>query len=121
MAPLSLKDVAALKRFRFERILNEGVHPSNFRLPQSYLRTDPFAHSLALLGTFPDVEDSDTVQPAIVRIEKTVLPASFAPMLVAQFVKEVQYMENTSIVCTSHPPWNGALHRLSSTPGCSDG
>ena len=121
MAPLSLKDVEALKRFRFERILNEGGHPADFRLPRSYLYTDPFTHSLALLGTFPNAEDSDTVQPAIVRVEKTVLPASFAPMLVAQFVKDVQFMENTSIVCTLHFSLYGALHWLSSTLGCSDG
>ncbi|KAJ3552481.1 hypothetical protein NM688_g4129 [Phlebia brevispora] len=81
MSPLPLKDVEALKQFRFERILNE----------------DPFAHSLALLGSFPDAEDPDATQSAIIRVEKTALPASFAPTLLNQFVKDVQLMENTNI------------------------
>ena len=59
---------------------------------------DPVAHSLTLLGTIPDAQDSDKKLQAIIRVEKTSLPAQQGPTLITHFLKDVQFMENNDIV-----------------------
>ncbi|GJE86757.1 scavenger mRNA decapping enzyme [Phanerochaete sordida] len=81
MARVVLKGVDSLRLFKFERILNE----------------DPVAHSLTLLGMLPDADEEGKTVQAIVRVEKTALPAQQATRLVTHFVKDVQLMENTDI------------------------
>ena len=78
--PSAPKDLADLRRFRFERVLNE----------------DPLTHSIALLGTL----SKDPKVQAIIRIEKTALDASDAPRLFADdgLIQKVQLEESTDIV-----------------------
>lgn len=83
------------------------------RLCSLSLLSDPVAHSLTLLGTFPDVEDAQSRSPAIIRIEKTALSASLAPTVVTQSLDNVQLMENTDIVRRDYSmlrdPWYSDL------------
>ena len=60
--------------------------------------TDPVAHSITLLGTYPDSEDPNAFTPAIIRVEKTALPAAIAPTLISEALQGVQLMESTNIV-----------------------
>ncbi|RXW18165.1 hypothetical protein EST38_g7689 [Candolleomyces aberdarensis] len=73
------KDLADLRRFRFERVLNE----------------DPLIHSIALLGTLSE----DPEVQAIIRIEKTALDASDAPRLFAEdgLIQSVKLEQSTDI------------------------
>ncbi|KAI0341516.1 scavenger mRNA decapping enzyme [Trametopsis cervina] len=72
-------DIEKLKAFRFERLLNE----------------DPVLHSLTLLGTIPNNESTNL--PAIVRVEKTPLPASSATTVIEEQLDNVQPIESTDI------------------------
>ena len=65
------------------------------------LDQDPVAHSLTLLGSFPDMEDSSLMTPAVVRIEKTALSAANAPFFLGRTLADVQLMESTNIVWTT--------------------
>ncbi|KJA16936.1 hypothetical protein HYPSUDRAFT_46852 [Hypholoma sublateritium FD-334 SS-4] len=62
-----MSDVSALKKFSFQRVLDE----------------DPLTHTLILLGTLPsssDTLDSANSVEAIVRVERTTLSAKDAPL-----------------------------------------
>lgn len=78
---ITVKDINSLRLFTFERILND----------------DPVAHSLTLLGTIPDIQNPETELQAIIRVEKTSLPAQQGPTLITHFLKDVQFMENNDI------------------------
>ncbi|OSD07828.1 scavenger mRNA decapping enzyme [Trametes coccinea BRFM310] len=73
-------DIAVLKQFRYERVLNE----------------DPITHALTLLGTLP-LEGSSEHAPAIVRIEKTALTGDNADQLLGQELKDARLIEGTDI------------------------
>ena len=64
---------------------------------------DPVAHTIAILGSLPDPGNDDVYTPAVVRIEKTALPASLAPTLLTQSLSNVQLIEHTSIVGLTQP------------------
>ncbi|KAL1941511.1 hypothetical protein VTO73DRAFT_6950 [Trametes versicolor] len=77
-------DLAVLRRFRFERVLNE----------------DPITHALTLLGTLPTGSAPGTADehaPAIVRIEKTALTAGQAEQLLSSSLKDAKLIEGTDI------------------------
>ncbi|KAI0088391.1 scavenger mRNA decapping enzyme [Irpex rosettiformis] len=76
-----MQDLELLRHFQFERILNE----------------DPLAHSLTLLGSVTDSDDLNNSLPAIIRIEKTALPISVAPTVIAERLQEVKPIESTDI------------------------
>ena len=59
---------------------------------------DHVAHSLTIVGTLPDGQDTHKVVNAIIRVEKTALPAQQARTLVTHFLKDVQFMESNDIV-----------------------
>ncbi|KAF8636040.1 hypothetical protein AX15_000197 [Amanita polypyramis BW_CC] len=86
--PASPTSFEALNKFAFERVINE----------------DPITHSLVLLGTLPGPEPnsnptSSRVQ-AIIRIEKTALDVSTAPLLFASdsgLIQRAHLGESTDI------------------------
>ena len=100
MSPTAVKNLEALQKFRFERVLNEGTCFVGSLLTQLTRPacTDPVAHSLTLLGTFPSAEEDGTWSQAIVRVEKSALPAQKASILVSHCIRNVQLMETTDIV-----------------------
>lgn len=65
--PAGPKTLEALNKFVLERVINE----------------DPVTHSLSLLGTFPSPDSTDAQSRvlAIIRIEKTALDVTAAPLL----------------------------------------
>ena len=83
----------ALRRFAFERVINE----------------DPITHSLTLLGTLPALNPDDIHTPspvqAIIRIEKAALDVSTAPLLFASdsnksgLIQRARLEQSTDIVC----------------------
>lgn len=56
------------------------------------------AHSLTLLGSLPETDAAEKWLPAIIRVEKTALPAQQGSTLVTSFLKDVQFMESNDIV-----------------------
>ena len=95
-----------LKQFHFERILNEGDLLPSFLQRDFSTRlqsdTDPLAHAITLLGSLlSNMSGSDDVSPsaAIIRIEKTALPA-FSDDLVGS----TKLIESTDIVSPTSLP-----------------
>ena len=95
--------------------------PSRRWLLTRFAFADPVAHSLTLLGALPDANDSEKTLQAIVRVEKTALPAQQASTLVTQFLRNVQLMENTDIVRMLPATPLKELTAFDSTPGSWDG
>ncbi|KAF9809599.1 hypothetical protein IEO21_07370 [Rhodonia placenta] len=82
MAPsFQLQHTDNLRLFHFDRVLSE----------------DTVARTLVVLGSFPAGDDTDTRLPAIVRVEKTALPAAAPGALVAEMVRDVQVIEHNDI------------------------
>lgn len=83
--PSSPQNLEDLRRFQFERVLNE----------------DPLTHSIALLGSLAK-DGQDRVQ-AIIRLEKTALEANNAARYFAKdgVVQRVELEESTDIVGVS--------------------
>ncbi|OCH87060.1 scavenger mRNA decapping enzyme [Obba rivulosa] len=76
------KDIAALRAFKFERVLND----------------DPITHALTLLGSFLAADStSQDRSPAIVRIEKTALSSEHADKLFSEALDDVRLIESTDI------------------------
>ena len=98
MSQFTPKDIDALRHFRFERILNEGLHSLHLgqRNSDRLVSVDPVAHGLTILGTLPDGEDKRS--NAIIRVEKSALPSQQARTLITHFLKDVQLMESNDIV-----------------------
>jgi len=74
------RTVLELRQFQYERTLNE----------------DPVAHALTLLGTFPKDAASEERSLAIVRIEKTPLPADLSEELLRN-LGDARLIESTDI------------------------
>jgi hypothetical protein len=91
----TVRDLATLKQFTFERLLNEGnkVHPVCVRWRRLPFRLDPITHSLALLGTFPKEQGHTQRLPAILRIEKTALARESAHAYCSTLLEKVQLVD----------------------------
>ncbi|KAI0684504.1 scavenger mRNA decapping enzyme [Cytidiella melzeri] len=80
-----MKDLESLRGFQLEQILNE----------------DPLAHSLTLLGKvrikLADNDEPARYVSAILRVEKTALPASVASTVLAEQLSNVQLLDSTDI------------------------
>jgi hypothetical protein len=91
----TVRDLATLKQFTFERLLNEGkVHPVCVRWRRLPFRLDPITHSLALLGTFPKEQGHTQRLPAILRIEKTALARESAHAYCSTLLEKVQLVDS---------------------------
>lgn len=82
-----MSDVSALKKFSFQRVLDE----------------DPLTHTLILLGTLPNSSetlDSENTVEAIVRVERTTLSAKDAPLFFGDngLIKKTALEGSTDIV-----------------------
>ncbi|KAI0938862.1 hypothetical protein AcV5_000448 [Taiwanofungus camphoratus] len=71
--------LAALRHFKFERILTE----------------DPITHALTLLGTLPLAEGDRS--PAIVRVEKTAFSPDIPENLLSSILSNIRVIGNTDI------------------------
>ena len=89
--PATPKSLEALRKFTFERLLNE----------------DPLYHSLTLLGEFPDPENPSGKVKAVVRVEKTALDPADAPKFFGEsgFIKTIELEQSTDIAS----PWTHLL------------
>ncbi|EJF56971.1 scavenger mRNA decapping enzyme [Dichomitus squalens LYAD-421 SS1] len=77
---MSRYELATLKQFQFERVLNE----------------DPITHALTLLGKLP-VQGTSEYADAVVRIEKTALQADSAEHILTRSLESSQLIEGTDI------------------------
>jgi m7GpppX diphosphatase len=77
------KTLEALRKFKFERVLNENA----------------LTHSIIFLGSLPEPEGDNEVQ-AIIRIEKTALEPSQIPSVFHSLsgIERVQLEQSTDIV-----------------------
>ncbi|KAF8625911.1 hypothetical protein AX17_006637 [Amanita inopinata Kibby_2008] len=84
--PASPQTLEALNDFSFRKVINE----------------DPVTRSLTLLGTFPSPTNSESQVQAIIRVERTALDVSNAPLFFAPenkgLVQRVHLEESTDIV-----------------------
>lgn len=62
---------------------------------QKCILLDPSAHSIALLGTFPSLSNTDY---AIIRVEGTAFPTTSAPHLLANDLARADQLGNNDIV-----------------------
>jgi m7GpppX diphosphatase len=81
--PATPKSFETLRRFKFERVLNE----------------DPLTHFLVFLGSLPVPGSDDNVQ-AIIRLEKTALDPSQIPSIFHSLsgIERVEIEQSTDIV-----------------------
>lgn len=100
---MSKYDLATLKQFRFERVLNEGgsVFALHVFIVVLYLTNcgyiDPITHVLTLLGKLPVAGTSESAD-AVVRIEKTALSADSAGDILTKSLENSKLIEGTDIV-----------------------
>lgn len=90
----------AVQQFVFDRILDEGMSPHGHLrcLSTDYSSSkEPLTHSLALLGSLPQSNESKTRVPAIVRLEKTAFSADVVDVLASELT-DVQLIDNNDIV-----------------------
>ncbi|TFY51808.1 hypothetical protein EVJ58_g10369 [Rhodofomes roseus] len=76
-----LADVAALRLFAFDRVLNY----------------DAATQTIVLLGSFPAADGASERSPAIVRIEKAALPVDQPAALLESAIADVRLIENNDI------------------------
>ncbi|OBZ77298.1 m7GpppX diphosphatase [Grifola frondosa] len=81
MRGLVISNLDTLRRFRFERVLNE----------------DPISHTITLLGSFPDSSVPEKYSAAIVRIEKTAFSVDSAQELFSTWLQNAKLIESTDI------------------------
>lgn len=88
--PTAPKTLEALRKFKFERILNE----------------DTLAHSITFLGLLPEPESDGEVQ-SIIRIEKTALDTAQAPSIFHSLggIERAQMEQSTDIVRVLYRSW----------------
>ncbi|KZT13309.1 scavenger mRNA decapping enzyme [Laetiporus sulphureus 93-53] len=84
MSTLELKDIAALRLFQFDRVLNN----------------DPATHTITILGTFSKADNASTTDapsPAIVRIETLALTADTAQNILSKSLKDIKLLGSNDI------------------------